>query len=1075
MARLFSFRKKFFTALALASALLVAGQAAWAASTFEVTNEGNVFTITRSETTAVETALYRTVSFSALADKHFTEVSGTLSFAVGEASKTVTVTETADIGALAVPYRYQAFESRTYRFEVLNTGGNCVAFCDRDIPYGSSYQVLPENLFQNVAITAFTDPVTVDDVGFGTAPNTYHAINIGNYFSAAAPQEYVRAIGAQLAMSFDFQACEIDDGYQYLQVLVDDDTNYDGGNQDGKVGDIVYARYMAGFGHYPGVKNTSYAYYTFPYAVGGGDITQGCIVGLWEKYGNPESLLYSQRIKPGYHHGHSGRVLADANLQKLGVRFDASGKHDDKWKVKDFKAHLQAIDDCAPTMLESDVKVSAGPYNAGNTFYVSVPFSEIVYANTVFYVDETPTITTTWGKLTYYTGKGTNVLTFKGEIGYNLDTGTSLTITGLSGRVHDMRGNLYTGSTQFINVTIPSYKVEGQWGSDNGADGTEAHPYVISSKDDFEALAARVNGGDDFGPDASHPDGYFFQQAINISYEYTSGGNNYVAIGTKDNPFRGNYDGKGFVISGIQILKVNGNDADSYQGVFGHVVGGTVKNVIVKNADIWGNNYIAGVVGCCEGGVISGCNVLGLKVTSGGNNRGVIVGNNSATLSDNYYRDCAVGISTNASTSSIGYFNGHSLVDEEGAAEPVYTLNLDNGLSASGATFTLSEVSYYAKNTEVTLSYNGSVDAGFNALYYGLTSLSLSSDYSNYGLVDEFTFRMPGEDLNASVITNNLALALFDDDSARPAGKKNADYIAVGGGPKKVEIHGRRLYQDGEWNTLCLPFDMALADTPLAGATLMELDVDNTRFDAGTGTLFLRFKEATSITAGKPFLIKWGAKEGAAGYVGTAIDSPRFNSVTINAGAPAVVTSADGYVSFTGNYSPLTSDNTMLLLDGSASIGAFRAYIQMNKGITVNDILVYNTSGDVEDPVTLTGHYCDGFYWASYFNGEESPCMLTAGAQAFTMDAAYNLHRLGDDGRIIPTNTAVVILSEREQITLTPTRETASPHGTNILRGSEVPVAVANAYVLGISGGKIGFFSFTGAEVPAKKAYYVKP
>ena len=32
------------------------------------------------------------------------------------------------------------------------------------------------------------DAVTVDDVGYGTSPNTYHSINIANYFAATAPR-----------------------------------------------------------------------------------------------------------------------------------------------------------------------------------------------------------------------------------------------------------------------------------------------------------------------------------------------------------------------------------------------------------------------------------------------------------------------------------------------------------------------------------------------------------------------------------------------------------------------------------------------------------------------------------------------------------------------------------------------------------------------------------------------------------------------------------------------------------------------------------------------------------------------
>ena len=927
----------------LAGVLLLAAfataQTARALELWRVTNSGNVFTISRQSAMVNTIVQYRTVSLTALAGQNFTEASGTLVFGVGELSKQVTVAETA-VGNLAVPYRYQTGTSRSYRFEVLNAGGAELAHCDRAIDYGSSHKIELEKFFKNIEIKVFSKDVTVDDVGYGTSPNTYHAIDISKYFNATAPQEFFAAIGTQLGMTFDFQVCEIEDGYQYLQILVDEDTNYDSGNIDGDVGPLQYAQLLAGFGHDPGVQNPNYAYYTFPY-VTSGDVPYGCKDKIWERYGNTVGRLYSQKIKPGFQHGHTGRMLANADLQKLGVRFDASGKHDDKWKIKDFKAHVQAIDDCAPTLLESDVKISAGPYNAGTTFYLSVPFSEIVYAK------ESPTIYTSWGAMTYETGRGTNVLTFKGVVGYGLDTSTPLTITGLKGRIHDMRGNLYKG-TEYINVTFPDYILSGQWGSDQGADGTEAHPYIISSTNDLNWLATCVNDQDyEFGPDANHPDGYFFELGDNIIYSYSAGANNYNPIGTPDNAFRGHFDGKGYSVKGIQIY----HPYNDCQGLFGHVVGGTVKNVVVdcNGEEIWGQNYVGGIVGRCDGGTISGCFVINAEVF--GNKYGIIVGNNSATLVDNYYYNCYATLDHSAYT-NIGYYddaNGNGLTDKEGAAEPVYIITtLTDGLSAGGASATYDGVKYFAQNAEAVLSYSGEVAAGYNAIWYEVKSGDNATDRSGYGLVDGYTFLMPAVDMNASVNTSDLALALLDDDSARPVGKKNADYIAAGGSNKKVEIHSRRFYQDGEWNTVCLPFGVDnLANTPLANATVKELDTEagsyahQTGFDAGTGTLYLNFKNATSITAGVPYIIKWGNPEGENGYLGTAIDSPRFSGVNISSTTPSTVQSADGKVKFVGQYGPkafaandysklfVGDGNTLYYPQSGASINAFRAYFEL--------------------------------------------------------------------------------------------------------------------------------------------------
>ncbi|GEM_PF-1766992 len=72
-----------------------------------------------------------------------------------------------------------------------------------------------------------------------------------------------------------------------------------------------------------------------------------------------------------------------------------------------------------------------------------------------------------------------------------------------------------------------------------------------------------------------------------------------------------------------------------------------------------------------------------------------------------------------------------------------------------------------------------------------------------------------------------------------------------------VTLQGRTLYKDGDWNTLCLPFSMTaeqIALSPLAGATIKELATSS---NLNNGTLTLNFEDATTIEAGKPYLVKW--------------------------------------------------------------------------------------------------------------------------------------------------------------------------------------------------------------------------
>jgi len=95
-----------------------------------------------------------------------------------------------------------------------------------------------------------------------------------------------------------------------------------------------------------------------------------------------------------------------------------------------------------------------------------------------------------------------------------------------------------------------------------------------------------------------------------------------------------------------------------------------------------------------------------------------------------------------------------------------------------------------------------------------------------------------------------------------------------------VDLKGRKLYKDGYWNTLTLPFSLSaekLATTCLAGAEIRRFkeafwDADNERltinFDSNEG----------KIDAGVPYIIRWGTPETATGEV---INNPSFSNVSI--------------------------------------------------------------------------------------------------------------------------------------------------------------------------------------------------
>ena len=188
---------------------------------------------------------------------------------------------------------------------------------------------------------------------------------------------------------------------------------------------------------------------------------------------------------------------------------------------------------------------------------------------------------------------------------------------------------------------------------------------------------------------------------------------------------------------------------------------------------------------------------------------------------------------------------------------------------------------------------------------------------------------------------------LYDDsdDNSRQIDRNN--YVQ----PHTVTLIGRRLWKDGNWNTLCLPFTLrSLTGTPLEGATVIKLNTTGTtgtgsnkkyktRLD-DDGTLNLSFTEVSSIEAGTPYLVRWAT-------AGDPIDNPMFNGVFITATEPGSVKSHDTKVSFEGTYDALATTSGLLTAGRTDDNGALRAALRIAEptrdGYTFNG---WNTAND---------------------------------------------------------------------------------------------------------------------------------
>jgi hypothetical protein len=151
----------------------------------------------------------------------------------------------------------------------------------------------------------------------------------------------------------------------------------------------------------------------------------------------------------------------------------------------------------------------------------------------------------------------------------------------------------------------------------------------------------------------------------------------------------------------------------------------------------------------------------------------------------------------------------------------------------------------------------------------------------------------------------------------------------------KVILCGRVFNKNNTWQSITLPFSLSaeeLAASPLSGCTLKELDTDSSYNDTENKLVYLYFKDATAIAAGKPYIIRWAS--------GNPILSPEFENVTLtNKTADARAR----LLMYKSLYSPqtFTSANEMVLYfndngvlahpNGKApvTVGAFRAYFRL--------------------------------------------------------------------------------------------------------------------------------------------------
>ncbi|MBR7029730.1 MAG: leucine-rich repeat protein, partial [Prevotella sp.] len=196
---------------------------------------------------------------------------------------------------------------------------------------------------------------------------------------------------------------------------------------------------------------------------------------------------------------------------------------------------------------------------------------------------------------------------------------------------------------------------------------------------------------------------------------------------------------------------------------------------------------------------------------------------------------------------------------------------------------------------------------------------------------------------------------LYDDNGTYNSGQLLA---LKDGRTHNLMLSGHTIHTDGKWDTLCLPFDIDdFSGTPLDGFAVKELDTETAHDGHVTGidgmTLYLNFKDATRIEAGKPYIVK---KSGLGSIVNPVFYGVTVTTATreipnpyrysyedpefITAAVPTDVDFTDG--KFCGNYDPvnISGEDRSILFLGAANnlhfandetLRALRAYVQIDK------------------------------------------------------------------------------------------------------------------------------------------------
>jgi hypothetical protein len=490
-----------------------------------------------------------------------------------------------------------------------------------------------------------------------------------------------------------------------------------------------------------------------------------------------------------------------------------------------------------------------------------------------------------------------------------------------------------TGTGSYTGQQTASFKVYQAL----AGKGTETEPYIIADANDWYIFGKYIN------EDAANVSDKYYKLAA--TFDNSKEPITEMIATDKNKPFCGKLDGNGRTLH--IALKANSDDGCA---PFRFLKSAIIKNLTVAGYAATSKKFGASIaVDNLNDGdnktEITDCysrvTIASTAETLSDGTHGGFVGENHGSI---LFTRCAflgrmLGSTAECNGGFVGWNNdaAKSLTFSQCVFDPVWVTMSEN----NSKTFSRNDAKKPSIDQNTYFTYAG---WGTNQ---GTQAVALTTAPANLGNVvsKEGTMTLYENALLCGgkyYVTN---LSLYDNAS-------NATLLSQADGKQlNVTLSGRTLFKDGNWNTLCLPFDLSMDqfNNLLNGGTLMELDIEGTYdtdkqtgFDPATGILSLYFKDASEIKAGTPYIIKWPSGS-------DNLENHVFQSVEIDLSDETltrqIVESADEHVQFIGTFSPvelpigdksnlfLGADNTLHWPQtDNYAIRSFRAYFHVDGG-----------------------------------------------------------------------------------------------------------------------------------------------